>query len=196
MLQLNHNQSFLCFKISHLWCLSGRVLYCPGNWAMSQKLKLFKVYFPISLVHFSLYSDLRGQLQFAVVRLHRQGQGPEPETLTLLTTPGRWWLPLYFRDPERIANNGSEWRGRWPVTGGLQVLPQLICPLTASCLNCGGFEMMVEWTMSREQRADRADTGEQDSHVTGAWSRDTDWAAIGEMWRGTGPRCLGPVRHS
>ena len=56
---------------------------------MSQELKLFKDYFTISLVHFSLYSDLRGQLQFAVVRLHRQGQGPEPETLTLLTTPGR-----------------------------------------------------------------------------------------------------------
>ena len=64
--------------------------------------------------------------------------------------------------------------------------------LLASTAEGGESREMVQWTMGREQRADRApSSGEQDSHVTVTWLLHCD--AIGEMWRGTGCRlcCLG-----
>ena len=60
-----------------------------------------------------------------------------------------WWLESEW------------WPGWWPgwLTGGYcSVLPQLICPLTASCLNCGGFGWWSSepWAESRERTEQRA----------------------------------------
>ena len=82
-----------------------------------------------------------------------------PETLTLLTTAGLWWLPLVRKLWWWLESEW--WPGWWPgwLTGGYcSVLPQLICPLTASCLNCGGFGWWSSepWAESRERTEQRA----------------------------------------